>query len=518
MTANARPARYSYWQVLKIRAALIDQSKYGDDGRGMSDQKLAGDISAYAEVRSAAAAKARGEPPATAEIAVRQEAIRRFKLAEYIDKRTGRIKEPDSLDHIALYLTEVDAIQPEELERIDTPYLAPLRLMAYLDSNPVPVPTHLEGVYRAELRTNDQLIRRYISIVVPEDGQLFHVEEVENTFEHRGTKKKLHFTKQVEKSGWGLLTPEDYMLIFLKYYNGNRNQYYFSFLQIHDFHARSSVEYLFLLAQSEINETNSGDFAMPSISIKENEEYAKVIFGYFSDIMNNNTFIFEKSANFSLHERSVLDKKLQFPEDRKADSGLTKIMTGREQALIKALLASAPGGVTERSGYGDRGGPNGDNKKKKKESNMAFTDYEGLSPVERRLLQRDPRFRLERQMLNAVWGRGTTRDFEAVIAAGADVNYADPRTGETVLHAIAASRARYHLKILLRQPGVKYWVRDADGQLPSTLANMTPEVAMGRLLMMKEAAEARQAGMIPRRLGDVPIEAADHDHPHPPEP
>lgn len=467
---------FSYWQVIKIRAALIDRARYGDGGRGISDAQLAGEISAWAELKAKADAKAAGGSEDTVSITIGKEAIRRFRNASYIDERSGRIKEPESIHWIAYYLTHPDvaALSVAELKRRKVPYVAPLRLVEFLDPDPVPIPERLNGVFRTEVRRGNLLFTKHVSLAVPVDGALMHVEEIENCFEIpvRGLPR---FLRQDEKTGWGLLTPEDYIIVFMKNDRRPRNSYYFSFFQMDDFWAREDLDHLFVCEQSEVNEISDALAgllrARTEDDAAEKREIRRQYQEFFQDITRSGFLVFDRSLDFSLQEREVLSNILDnIDVDAELDIGLPRTATAARTEALGTLLAALGTGknTNETDGIVD---------------------------------ERD-RQRRGRSLLRAA-ETGDPARLRAALDAGAPINYADPRTGETALHIVAAGRARWALRVLMEHDDLLYCVRDRQGRLPSEIANMTPDAAMGRLLMMKEAAEARPNGIMPRRQGDM---------------
>lgn len=469
---------FSYWQVLKIRAALCDHALYGDDGRGLSDARLASEISAWAELKASADARAAGEADPEIDITIGKEAIRRFRNASYLDPRTGRIKEPESIGWIAYYLTHPDigALSLEELRRRKLPYLAPLRLAEFLDPDPVPIPERLNGIYRTEARRDNLLITKHISILVPDDGVLMHVEEIENHFEipSRGQPR---FLRQYEKTGWGLLTPEDYILIFLKNDRRARNAYYFSFFQVDDFWARETIDHLFVCEQSDIHELPADLADLTRADTQRRADSRSQVktkyLGYLRDAVGSGFLLFDRTAQFSLQEKEVLSNiNTSIDIDTEPDVGLPRVGTERTGEVIGSLLQALGAGQDN---------PNRDDS----------VNEEEWQRRGRRLLQ--------------AADTGDPARVQAALDAGASVNYADPRNGETALHIVAAGRARLALRVLMRQSDLKYSVRDRSGRLPSEIANLTIDAAMGRLLMLKEAEEGRRENILPRRRADVAI-------------
>jgi len=100
-----------------------------------------------------------------------------------------------------------------------------------------------------------------------------------------------------------------------------------------------------------------------------------------------------------------------------------------------------------------------------------------------------------REFLKAVV-RGNPRTVEVFIEEGMNVNYQDPKSGETALHAAAGARARQSVRVLLATGDCNYLLRDRQGRLPSELAYLAgDDPALARLLGNKERKQARAQGI-----------------------
>jgi hypothetical protein len=112
----------------------------------------------------------------------------------------------------------------------------------------------IEGIRETELR----IIR--VEIIISRDGNLVHVNETADIFTDPGVKdpedwspgqRKHYFDRQTKNRGWGILTPEDNLLCFLKRevatntYQGNK--YYSTIASIPKLGARVPIEHLALL-------------------------------------------------------------------------------------------------------------------------------------------------------------------------------------------------------------------------------------------------------------------------------
>ena len=78
-----------------------------------------------------------------------------------------------------------------------------------------------------------------------------------------------------------------------------------------------------------------------------------------------------------------------------------------------------------------------------------------------------------------------------------NVNWADPKTGLTLLHLAAGYADRELFRLLLANADTDYTVQDGRGRFASTMAYVHGrDVAMGRLLVKKQGDQAREAGLI----------------------
>jgi hypothetical protein len=102
---------------------------------------------------------------------------------------------------------------------------------------------------------------------------------------------------------------------------------------------------------------------------------------------------------------------------------------------------------------------------------------------------------LGREFLKAA-ERGNAPAIQAFIEEGFPVNYRDPQTGETALHAVAACKARKALRVLLASGRCDFLLRDTQGRLASELAYLYgQDPAAARLLGIKERQQAAARGI-----------------------
>jgi ankyrin repeat protein len=92
--------------------------------------------------------------------------------------------------------------------------------------------------------------------------------------------------------------------------------------------------------------------------------------------------------------------------------------------------------------------------------------------------------------------RGNAPIVGAFIEEGFPANFQDQLTGETALHACAASRARKVLRVLVVCGLCDFLLRDKGGRLASELAYLFgKDPAAARLLGIKESRQATAAGI-----------------------
>jgi hypothetical protein len=154
-------------------------------------------------------------------------------------KRRGGGRE--NLDALVKFLTdpEIKALSLEDLQEPEIPYLFAMQLIEFLklddDNDLVLPPSTLEGAYRAVCQSEDGISEIFLEITLSKDGRLVHLEESSATYrkiqvdpaELSAFEKKRHLWRDYESKGWGIFTPEENMIGFMKRlskYGGN--QYY----------------------------------------------------------------------------------------------------------------------------------------------------------------------------------------------------------------------------------------------------------------------------------------------------
>lgn len=114
---------------------------------------------------------------------------------------------------------------------------------------------------------------------------------------------------------------------------------------------------------------------------------------------------------------------------------------------------------------------------------------------------------LGREFLQAV-ERGNPATVEAYLEAGMPVNYQDSGTDQSALHVAAAARARQAIRVLAKQPGCNFILRDRHGRLPSEMAYaFGNDPALARYLTIREFKQAKAEGCILKYRETVPANA-----------
>lgn len=95
---------------------------------------------------------------------------------------------------------------------------------------------------------------------------------------------------------------------------------------------------------------------------------------------------------------------------------------------------------------------------------------------------------------------------EKLFEKGFPVNFVSPYTGMPTLHALASTRSRPALKVLLAQPDVDYLLRDKKGRLGSECAfRFSGDRKLAQILSEKEKEQAERQGIkVTRRPAPQP--------------
>lgn len=162
------------------------------------------------------------------------EALRRFVNGTQVPQQ-------DRLEAMFRFLAqpEVAALDPATLDGDEVTTRAQLALQQYLmqafDREPVQPPPELSGSYRARFLAGDRCILVDMTLDVPADGPLLLATEIARTFDAADMDRvdatderewPRLFRSQQFSSGWGVATPEDNLLLFMKRGARQQNHYW----------------------------------------------------------------------------------------------------------------------------------------------------------------------------------------------------------------------------------------------------------------------------------------------------
>jgi hypothetical protein len=200
-------------------------------------------------------------------VTVRGDSLRQFAERQ-ISRGKPRPLGTDILDAIVSLLTHtsINALNIEELKEPEIPYHFALQLMEALkhsaDRRATVPPPGLEGTYNAVVHANGTISDIRLTILISLDGNLVHLAEEADIYrdtpfkefrEWSAHERKLYYEKFTRSRGWGVLTPEDNLLGFLKRRVRTETEYrdnhfYATMGVIPDFSDRMPIEHLALLA------------------------------------------------------------------------------------------------------------------------------------------------------------------------------------------------------------------------------------------------------------------------------
>jgi hypothetical protein len=172
----------------------------------------------------------------------------------------------ENLEAIVTFLThpDINALSLEELKEPDIPYLFAMQLIEFLkldeDAEPSLPPPTLEGAYRALSRPEDGTSESYLEITLSKDGRLVHLQDSSTIYrntevdpaELSDLEKKRHRWRHFEGKGWGIVTPEDNLLGFMRPLSSyGTNRYYGTIGNVPGFTNGTPIERLVLLGYDE---------------------------------------------------------------------------------------------------------------------------------------------------------------------------------------------------------------------------------------------------------------------------
>ena len=173
---------------------------------------------------------------------------------------------PKNLQAIIDFLTdpEINALSLEDLKEPEIPYHFALQLMEALRHHerrrPTLPPPGLNGTYRAIVRSDGKISDIRLTLTISTDGNLVHLAEEADIYRDTGGKdpadwshreRSVSLDRRSESRGWGVLTPEDNLLGFMKrklVKEYRDNCFYATMGVIPDFSDGMPLEHLALLA------------------------------------------------------------------------------------------------------------------------------------------------------------------------------------------------------------------------------------------------------------------------------
>lgn len=144
--------------------------------------------------------------------------------------------------------------------------------------------------------------------------------------------------------------------------------------------------------------------------------------------------------------------------------------------------------------------------------NSRYSRTENLSEShEVKLVEKDMD-RLERQFLKASQSL-EIEDVEGYLDAGVSINAVDSKTGATALHYAVGDNNREMVRALIKRPDIDYRILDNRGRTAANLAAMYEPIdwPVARLLQIKEVQQTRR--MMAENSPDLPpgLRSLDHD-------
>jgi hypothetical protein len=245
-----RPPSYTAPQREWIRAALFAYYKAEQAAQGTSNftwKDVAEAIFLYTDVK------------------IDGDSLNQFATGQ-VSRGRVRGSLPEHLHAIVRFLTdpEINALSLEELKEPEIPYHFALHLMESLKyrdrKRPTQPPPWLKGTFRAIVRSDGRISDIRLTVMISIDGNVVHLIEEEDVYRHAGEKdpaswssyeRKLNHFSFNESRGWGVLTPEDNLLGFMKrkVIDEYRDNYFYATMGvIPDFSDKADIEHLALLA------------------------------------------------------------------------------------------------------------------------------------------------------------------------------------------------------------------------------------------------------------------------------
>jgi hypothetical protein len=245
-----RPPSYTAPQRERIRSEILGYYRAEQAAQGASNftwKDVAEAIFLYTEVR------------------IDADTLNQFGTSQ-VSRGKVRGLSPKNLHATFTFLSdpEINALSLEDLKEPEIPYHFALHLveaLKYSDRRRATLPPpELKGTYRAIVRSDGKVSDIRLTVMISIDGNLVHLIEEENVYRYAGEKdpsewssydRKLNHFSFSESRGWGVLTPEDNLLGFMKRkgVDGYQDNYFYATMGvIPDFSDKADIEHLALLA------------------------------------------------------------------------------------------------------------------------------------------------------------------------------------------------------------------------------------------------------------------------------
>jgi hypothetical protein len=170
-----------------------------------------------------------------------------------------RIPKAKNLEAIVKFLChkDIDMLSIEELREPEIPYRLARSFSEFLQTErgnrSLPAPTAINGSYRAVMQyTKDDERVIELTFTVDDDASLVRLLENTASYSHRNrngdvTLSHRELSQRRQSEGWGVLTPEDNLLIFMKEMIYGKNYYYLTMGMDQSICSGSSIKELLLL-------------------------------------------------------------------------------------------------------------------------------------------------------------------------------------------------------------------------------------------------------------------------------
>lgn len=292
-------AEYSDWQLVRIREALGAYKHYERDHDGVAYT--------WKDVREAIASIT------GTEIGSNQkkggERLRQF-VAGNTNPETG-LKEypkPEWAKDVVSFLCDEDIgyLSADDLREFKPVIQAPLRLLEYLAPDPFEdgenSAAHCVGTYRLKFRAGrdvhgvSDFFVKTISIMPSTDSGVYEVIETEEVFDNRDFAKYHDWTavKKREKRhceiiyhGWGVISPEDTFMFFLKKEGEGLNRVYVSLMTDATYRTKEPLERIMMAVHEEPEDLVDfqGDIRLLALNLRQTMEDRVLIFNRVDEMV-----------------------------------------------------------------------------------------------------------------------------------------------------------------------------------------------------------------------------------------